>query len=239
MSIIVVENKDEVISKLCELIEEVAEKSIQTNGIFSVGVSGGSLAEFLSKGLPSIKSDFTKWRIFFCDERLVPVDDAESTFGLYKRTLIDSGAVNLKPEQFVQIKQGVSADEAATDYVEQISSYFKTSEVPIFDMLLLGMGPDGHTCSLFPGHKLLTEEHKWVASITDSPKPPPCRITLTYPVINNARFCIFAAAGAGKAAMIKRILVDKEDLPAARVKPTTGKLYWIVDKEAGLYVNKI
>lgn len=70
-------------------------------------------------------------------------------------------------------------------------------------MLLLGMGPDGHTCSLFPGHDLLNEKSKWVAFLTDSPKPPPSRITLTFPVINNAKTCIFATCGKEKAEMVK------------------------------------
>ncbi|KAJ8926154.1 hypothetical protein NQ314_021497 [Rhamnusium bicolor] len=205
MTVIVVENKDEVISKLCELIETTAKHSIENNGIFNIGVSGGSLATFLTIGLPKIKTDFSKWRIFFCDERLVPADDPESTFGLYKSKLVDSKAVNLKEEQF--------------------------------DMLLLGMGPDGHTCSLFPGHSLLNETSKWVASITDSPKPPPSRITLTFPIINNAKVCIFASCGKEKAEMVKKILINKEDLPSTKVKPTSGELYWILDKEAGLHIK--
>ncbi|CAG9816408.1 unnamed protein product [Phaedon cochleariae] len=239
MTVIVVESKDDVISKLCEIIETTAIESIQNKGLFLIGFSGGSLATFLSKGLPKIKTkDFSQWRIFFCDERLVPVDDADSTYGLYKRSLIDSGAVALKEEQFIQIKQGVSAEDAATDYASQISKFFPGSSLPTFDMLLLGMGPDGHTCSLFPGHPLLNETKRWVAPITDSPKPPPSRVTLTFPVINNARVCVFATAGKEKADMLKRILVDQEKLPAARVQPSTGKLLWIVDREAGIHLNK-
>ena len=83
-----------------------------------------------------------------------------------------------------------------------MSEYFPQS-LPRFDVLLLGMGPDGHTCSLFPQHPLLNETSVWISPITDSPKPPPCRITMTFPVINNAKNCIFTVVGAGKAEMAK------------------------------------
>lgn len=86
-----------------------------------------------------------------------------------------------------------------------MSVHFPPDSVPRFDILLLGMGPDGHTCSLFPGHRLLDEISRWVCPITDSPKPPPSRITLTFPVINNAKTCVFAITGAGKSEMVKVI----------------------------------
>lgn len=81
--------------------------------------------------------------------------------------------------------------------------YFPPDELPRFNLLLLGMGPDGHTCSLFPDHRLLDETSLWVASIINSPKPPSSRITLTFPVINNADYCAFAVTGRGKAEMVK------------------------------------
>ena len=96
-----------------------------------------------------------------------------------------------------------TAEEAAKDYIKKMSVYFPPDSVPRFDVLLLGMGPDGHTCSLFPNHRLLDETSLWVCPINDSPKPPPSRITLTFPVINNARACIFAATGEGKKEMVK------------------------------------
>ncbi|KAJ8946037.1 hypothetical protein NQ318_023286 [Aromia moschata] len=125
--VLALKTKDQVISKLCELIEITAKESIAKNGVFNIGVSGGSLATFLT----------------FLSKT------PDSTFGLYKNKLVDSKAVDLKKEQFVTVKQGVSG-------------------MPQFDMLLLGMWPDGHTCSLFPGHSLLNEMNKWVALIMDS-----------------------------------------------------------------------
>lgn len=100
------------------------------------------------------------------------------------------------------------------------------------------MGPDGHTCSLFPGHKLLDETSCLIAPISDSPKPPPCRVTMTYALINKAKCCAFAMAGQGKAEMVKRILKDKEDLPAGLVKPENGNLYWIIDEAAAALIKE-
>lgn len=110
---------------------------------------------------------------------------------------------------------------------------------PVFDLILLGMGPDGHTASLFPGHDLLAEEDRWIAYIEDSPKPPSKRITLTYPVINHALRVAFVATGEGKQEMMARILDKPEDgLPCSRVKPVyPGQLYWFADDAATAQVQ--
>ncbi len=105
-----------------------------------------------------------------------------------------------------------------------------------FDILLLGMGPDGHTCSLFPGHELFTNwsnQSRLVLSISDSPKPPSQRVTLTLKYLNNSSHLLFYACGAGKADMLKRILVDKDSsLPCACVSPNSGVLKWFIDSMA-------
>jgi len=109
-----------------------------------------------------------------------------------------------------------------------------SARFPIFDLILLGVGPDGHTASLFPGHELLSEEDRWVAYIEDSPKPPPRRITFTYPVINHAARVAFVASGAGKASTLQTVLDNPEvGLPASRVRPVSpGQVYWFVDEAA-------
>lgn len=225
-----VKAEEDVIKKLCELIEEIANKAIESEDVFKIGLSGGSLVNFLSAGLSKITTDWSKWRLFFCDERVVPSESPDSTYGAYRKSLI--GTVPLSENQFIQIDPHLTAEDAARDYIRKMAPFFAPDSLPRFDALLLGMGPDGHTCSLFPGHRLLDETSVWIAPITNSPKPPPSRITLTFPIINNAENCIFAISGQGKAEMVKRILKDKEDLPAGRVKPADGKLFWILDEGA-------
>ncbi|XP_061391728.1 6-phosphogluconolactonase [Musca vetustissima] len=237
MNIIVVKNEAAVIERLKKEIEDRAEEAVKTRGVFRVGLSGGSLVNYLSTAIQSMKVDLSKWQLFFCDERFVAENDNDSTYGVYKSTLIPK--TSLKEEQFIWINLNGTVEECAQDYEKKILQEFdmEASVVPRFDLLLLGMGPDGHTCSLFPGHKLLEENHKLIAAIEDSPKPPPKRVTMTLPLINNASCCLFAMCGEGKAEMVKRVFVDKEPLPAGLVQPTNGDLICILDEAAGKYVK--
>ncbi|KAG8904693.1 suppressor of los1-1 [Tulasnella sp. 403] len=128
-------------------------------------------------------------------------------------------------------------EEIADDYESQLIKLFAekdSARFPVFDLILLGMGPDGHTGSLFPGHRLLTESERWVVHISDSPKPPPKRITLTLPVINHAAKVAFVATGEGKQDTLSQVLDRPEDgLPSSRVKPKApGAVYWFVDDAA-------
>lgn len=129
--------------------------------------------------------DFQKWRFFFCDERVVPFDHPESTFGAF-RALIPT-VPGLNEAFFVTINPQLPLEECERDYALKMKQFFMTRKVPDLDICVLGMGPDGHTCSLFPNHELLLESKKWVASIADSPKPPPQRVTFTLPVLNAAK----------------------------------------------------
>ncbi|KAI9563572.1 hypothetical protein GHT06_011036 [Daphnia sinensis] len=225
----VVDSEEQVVHALVHFVEEKSKSAIAERDRFVMGLSGGSASTFLCKGLPMISSDWTKWKFIFCDERVVPFDDAECTFSVYKNNLFSK--IPFNDEQFVIIDPSLPAKEAAEDYERKLRALYPDDvDLPKFDLLLLGAGPDGHTCSLFPGHPLLDVTDRWVASIEDSPKPPPSRVTLTYPIINNALSAVFAFAGAGKAELVKRLLKDKEDLPANRVKPT--ELLWILDRAA-------
>nr|XP_054765256.1 6-phosphogluconolactonase-like [Lytechinus pictus] len=225
----------EIPAAVCSFVAETSRSAIAARGAFYLGVSGGSVAKFLGDGLPEIGDlQWDKWHIYFCDERLVTFDHADSTYRIYKEKLI--GKTSLPGSQLYAVKPELPVDEAAKDYAEMIKKVpsAEGSPWPVFDLLVLGMGPDGHTCSLFPGHKVLEETELVAAPVSDSPKPPPCRVTLTYPVINAARSAMYASAGAGKAAILQRVLEGNEDppLPASRVKLTNGVVHWFIDQPA-------
>ncbi|CAG2231446.1 PGLS [Mytilus edulis] len=208
--IIRVGNTDKEVSKdLCQFVIDKATSSIQERGTFTVGVSGGSLVKYLCNGLPSSKTDWTKWRIFFCDERHVPYDNSECTYTLYKTGLVDK--VGMPPENIFPINPDLSVEDAAVDYEKKIRLVFPETDIPRFDLLLLGMGPDGHTCSLFPGHQLLEEKTRIISPIK------------------------------GKADIVQRVLEGKEEvlLPAARVRPTNGDVIWYLDKGAASKLKNI
>ncbi|KPP76836.1 6-phosphogluconolactonase-like [Scleropages formosus] len=197
---------------------------------FTLGLSGGSLVSLLSRELLALPDlDSSAWVVAFCDERLVPFDDAESTYGLYKSQLLSK--MNIPESRILAIDPSLSVEQCAEDYARKLSVNFPGEPIPVFDLLLLGMGPDGHTCSLFPNHPLLEETNKTVAPISNSPKPPPQRITLTLPVVNAARCVAFVSTGGSKA---PQVLEGAEDpkLPAAQVAPSQGDLFWLLDEPA-------
>ncbi|XP_073705578.1 6-phosphogluconolactonase [Garra rufa] len=218
---------------LAQLVSSRAEKALRTGGSFSLGLSGGSLVSILSKELPAAPSlDCSKWLIGFCDERLVPFSDPESTYGLYKNQLFEK--INIPEDRILSIDPSLPVQECADDYANKLSKALNTEKIPVFDMLLLGMGPDGHTCSLFPDHPLLQENQKTVAPISDSPKPPPQRVTMTLPMVNAAQCVVFVSTGGSKAPILKQVLEGGEGpaLPAALVAPNQGELFWLVDEPA-------
>ena len=163
---------------------------------------------------------------------MVELDHEDSNFKACDETWF-SGA-GIAREQIYTVDATLTAEAAAAAYTEQLQAVFKSGdELPQFDLILLGMGPDGHTASLFPGHPLLEVTDRWVAHIEDSPKPPPKRITLTYPVLNAAKAVFFVCTGAGKKENLAVALgIAEGTVPAGGVKPASGNLVWFVDDDA-------
>lgn len=187
--------------------------------------------------------------VFYADERVVPLDSPDSNHKLCTDVLFSKVPIPVSNIHAIDYPKDPSKSTVELDLEEICDTYEKkliaefaqkaAARFPVFDLLLLGIGPDGHTCSLFPGHELLTEEDRWVAPIEDSPKPPPKRITLTFPVINHAARAVFVATGEGKVDVLSTIL-DKPEvgLPASRVRPAfPGQVWWFVDDAASAKVQ--
>ncbi|TXT13798.1 hypothetical protein VHUM_01165 [Vanrija humicola] len=208
---------------LADFIVKAQAEAVAARGQFTIALSGGSLPNNLKPlaDIPGIHWD--KWQVFFADERIVPLDHPESNYAACAKAFLDH--VPIKREQIHTLNSSLfsEAQAVATDYEKQLVATFAsttTARYPTFDLILLGMGPDGHTCSLFPGHPLLSEQSVWIAPIVDSPKPPPRRITFTYPVLNHAARVAFVATGEGKQEMLAKILDEPElGLPCSRVRP--------------------
>jgi 6-phosphogluconolactonase len=170
----------------------------------------------------------------------VPFDHEDSNYRLVKEELLDKipesmGKPTVHP---IDIKHLDDTQELADQYQEILMNSFAAKDsvkLPTFDLLLLGCGPDGHTCSLFPNHELLRENDAWVAAIEDSPKPPPRRITLTLPVVTHGSKIAFVATGSGKKGILKAILDSEEgrSLPCGLVNEGAGeKVSWFTDSSA-------
>ena len=217
---------------------------IARHGTFKVAVSGGSLPKTLAQALltpPTSDDDVVhwgSWEIFFADERAVPLDHADSNYALLKAELLDKLPADAPQPAVHPIDTSVldDAQEMADRYEQELVKSFAGRDsvrLPIFDLLLLGCGPDGHTCSLFPGHELLRETDAWVAPIEDSPKPPPRRVTLTLPVVTHAVRVAFVATGGGKKEVMKEIFEEGNGLPCALVNEGCGdRCSWFVDDAA-------
>jgi 6-phosphogluconolactonase len=213
------------------------------HGTFKVAVSGGSLPKTLAAALlapssgPDDVVEWSKWEIFFADERAVPLDHEDSNYALLKSELLDKLPADSNPTVHpINTAHLDDVQELADQYEQTLVGSFASRDsvrLPIFDLLLLGCGPDGHTCSLFPGHPLLRETNAWVAPIEDSPKPPPKRITLTLPVVTHAVRVAFVATGGGKKDIMKQIFDANEGLPCTLVNESAGdRCSWFVDEPA-------
>jgi len=234
-------DNSELVNDLAAFIIKTQRNAIDKKGRFTIALSGGSLPKML-RGLIDKDVKWNKWHVFYADERVVPLDHADSNHNACNEALFSH--VPIPPENIKTIDTELSDDleELADHYEKALIQEFAQKDAarfPVFDLILLGVGPDGHTASLFPGHDLLSEEDRWVAPIEDSPKPPPKRITLTYPVINHAAHIAFVASGEGKQDILKQVLDHPElGLPSSRVKPHyPGQLYWFVDNEAAANVE--
>jgi 6-phosphogluconolactonase len=224
---IVVETPDGIARTAATRLESLARTAIAGRGRFSCAVPGGSVAETLFPAFAALALPWDRVDVFFGDERAVPASDPDSNVGLARRLWLD--AVPARVHAMPTGQRDLAT--AATTYQDDLRATL--GDPPRLDLALLGMGPDGHVCSLFPGHPLLDERTRWVAEITDSPKPPPRRLTLTLPVLAAARAIWVAAFGASKAAVIHAAIDDPSSrLPVALAARSGPPALFLLDAEA-------
>jgi 6-phosphogluconolactonase len=228
-----------------ELFRAAAEKfcsigsgAVRDHGKFIVALSGGSTPRGLHQELVTHFAAQLPWnKVFFFwgDERHVPPDSSDSNYRMAKETLLSK--LPIPQENILRVPAELpDAREAAAKYEETLQQFLHLDpdSFPRFDFILLGMGPDGHTASLFPGTAALQEkDHLVVANWVE--KLNTFRITFTYPVLNNAACVMFLVNGDEKAEMVRRALKDPSaNLPCQKVRPTDGELLWYLDKGAAL-----
>jgi 6-phosphogluconolactonase len=225
---------------------EIAAAAVKEKGSFDVVLAGGSTPKILYSHLvedPALRSrvPWDKMHAFFGDERHVKPDHPDSNYHMAYETLISKSP--LKPEQVTRMKgEYPEAETAAKEYDQYLRTHYKLAEgqFPRFDLVLLGMGNEGHTLSIFPGTKALRENrriavHNWVGKVLMD------RITLTAPTVNNAANVIFMVTGADKAPALTAVLerfYEPDQLPAQLIQPTKGSLLWLVDTAAGSMLTR-
>ncbi|OQY42005.1 MAG: 6-phosphogluconolactonase [Desulfobacteraceae bacterium 4572_87] len=234
--VIIKENLNQMSDAGATLFAERADRAVAQKGSFTVALSGGSTPRGMHRRLAeepfNAHIPWDKTHIFWVDERCVPVEDPASNYGAARKDFMDRLPIikkNVHP-----MPGHMAPHEGAVHYQKEITSFFKTGphEIPVFDLILLGIGTDGHTASLFPGTSAL-QEAKQLISRVKAGTPNVNRLTMTYPILNRAREIVFLASGKGKAGIVQVILEKKQpDIPALGIHPHSGKLTWLLDREA-------
>lgn len=235
--------KIEIFDSTEELIQDVAanftkasEEATRMNKNYNIALSGGNTPKQLFKYLGKIgkEMDWAHVHFFWGDERCVPNDDVESNYGQAKTFLFDKIII---PEQNIHRIIGENEpEEEAKRYANEINRWIKTSKdnYPVFDWIILGLGEDGHTASIFPGQENIIQS-KEICAVAEHPQSGQKRITLTLPVIDRAKKITFLVTGSNKAQVVAEIMNNKpesKNYPAAMVQTERITIEWYLDKES-------
>jgi 6-phosphogluconolactonase len=223
----------EFAKEMANMIVESAEK----DKMFTVALSGGSTPELLYTLLGENFADTVPWQyvqIFWGDERCVPPDNADSNFGMTMRKLLSK--VEIPTQNIHRIRGENDPAKEAIRYSEEVSLFTRKRDgMPLFDLILLGLGEDGHTASIFPGHPELINSDN-IYEVALHPVTKQKRISLTGRVINNADSVTFLVAGKKKEEIVEKLFrkdPEASNYPASYIVPVHGRLSWFIDKEAG------
>jgi 6-phosphogluconolactonase len=215
--------------------KELSEEAFRAKDTFVAALSGGNTPRDFYRDLAALNNSgiWKRTHIFMVDERYVPFTDADSNYGMLSKLLLDRVPAPAENRHPVPVQER-TLEKAAENYEAAIRSFFRLQkdDLPEFDFIMLGMGEDGHTASLFPGRDSLKERKHLVYPVRKAPKKYQ-RVTLTLPVINNARNIIFLVTGKEKANAVKEVMEEKNPLlPASMVRPVKGTLSFVLDSEA-------
>lgn len=234
-------NKEKLVAATAEIVTDCIEQAIQQNGLCNMALSGGNtpggVFSILASSPYRDRVDWSRLYLFWGDERMVPPEHQDSNFRMVRETLLDH--VEIPSENVHRMRGEIAPEEAAAEYEELLHNHFKGS-LPCFDLILLGLGEDGHTASLFPETDAVEECEKHVVAVF-VPKLSAWRVTLTLPVLNAARKVLFLVSGKSKSEMVQRIMSNKQpdkEIPATMVNPQNGELHWMLDSEAMVLINK-
>jgi 6-phosphogluconolactonase len=237
-NLIICRSSVDLAQKAAAQFASLAAEAIARSGRFTVALSGGStpraLYSLLSSPEWNRRIDWSHSHLFWGDERCVPPDHDQSNYRMVHEALLSK--IQMPPENIHRMAGEKEPRQAASEYEEQLRKFFQLSQgkLPRFDLILLGLGEEGHTASLFPGAAALEEKEQLVTTAyVETIKAH--RLTLTLPVINAASQVTFLVAGENKRMIVKQLLAagtDSSNLPAARVSPTDGKLTWLVAEDA-------
>jgi 6-phosphogluconolactonase len=237
--IVVCRDLEDVSLRAAALFIQLADQRISSAGRFAVALSGGSTPRALYALLASDQFQpqvpWPQVHVFWGDERCVPPDHSESNYRMAREALLDAVPI---PIQNIHRMPGEYADHtrAATEYEQTLKTFFEVpaGKVPRFDLILLGMGDDGHTASLFPGTAALAEQERWVTA-NYVEKLATHRLTLTVPVINHAANVVFLISGESKASVLREVLEGEyqpQRFPSQFIRPEGGRLLFILDRAA-------
>ncbi len=236
-------NETAAAAEVAAFLSRTITTTLQTQPLFRLVLSGGSTPRTLYRTLAATPwASHIPWprmQFWFGDERAVPPDHAESNYAAAASALF--GPLGIPDGQIFRMHGEWEPEEASRDYESRVRKTLlnEPPTIPTFDTILLGLGEDGHTASLFPNSPALAEQTRLIVPSV-SPVGTAKRMTMTYPVLNHARIVLFLVTGAKKAAIVKRILEQAggdPPLPAARIRPTNGQLLWYLDDAAAAHLT--
>lgn len=234
MQIAIYPDIDTISQQAAAYVARIAREAIVTRGRFTIALSGGNtpkkLYSLLATEPYSSQIDWQLVDIFWSDERCVPPDDPESNYYLAQEVMLSRLTIPVAQVHRMPA-DGDNRIAASLDYTREMQRVFSTNGIPEFDLLQLGMGPEGHTASLFPHQPSLHETQHLVMPVS-VPKPPPDRLTFTPPILNAARNVLFLATGADKADALHAVIEgpsNPDEYPAQIVRPPNGEVTWMVD----------